>query len=416
MDRALLLRISSATLFLVATAAAAAPPLETVPDPALTRGDDATHDLCGVEVTVLNGRFSTGFTPQDDWDFTTSIGLWVGGRVDRGAGYVVSVSTGLYEQEFWSTDAPPPTSRAHELERGEATVKTYVDTFIPTFYPDHRPLGLEIVQESFPVNAPPGVHAVDVKFTMRNISHEYDAPGWIIDDIYIGMLADPDVGSASGLNYWTDDLGGCASGYHSTSAVIAPGARRGDLAYLYDAPGTGDDVDTQFGIVLRETPAHAFQIWSSGISDPSNDSQRYALMRGNTDGSPHVDPNPIVPNDYRFLLSAGPYESLAPGETLTFSASLVCGRLVISPSVEPQALEPRHARDRVVTANATALQLGDGSNDVEIFSVTGRRLATVEAGQAWNLQLDAGGRAPAGVYFWRPRATEGAAGKIVVRR
>jgi hypothetical protein len=111
-DRALLLRISSATLFLVATAGAAAPPPETFPDPAPARGADTTHDLCGVELTVMNGRFSTGFTPQDDWDFTTSIGLWVGGRVDRGAGYVVSVSTGLYEQEFWSTDAPPPTSRA----------------------------------------------------------------------------------------------------------------------------------------------------------------------------------------------------------------------------------------------------------------------------------------------------------------
>jgi hypothetical protein len=181
-----------------------------------------------------------------------------------------------------------------------------VDTFIPSFYPNHRPLGLEIVQESFPVNAPPGIHAVDVKFTMRNISHEYDAPGWIIDDIYIGLLADPDIGNDVTGMPWLDDLGGFASGYHSTSAVIAPGARRGDLAYLYDAPGNGDDVDTQFGIVLRETPAHAFQIWSSGISDPSNDSQRYALMRGNTDGSPHVDPNPFVSNDYRFLLSAGP--------------------------------------------------------------------------------------------------------------
>jgi hypothetical protein len=90
---------------------------------------------------------------------------------------------------------------------------------------------------------------------------------------------------------------------------------------------------------------------------------------------------------------------------------------VIWPSVEPQALAPHSpTSDRVVTANANALQLGDGTTDVEIFSVSGRRLATIEAGRSWNLNLDTGERAPNGVYFWRPRSTEGAAGKIVVRR
>ena len=92
-----------------------------------------------------------------------------------------------------------------------AVQAVYVDTFTPSFYPDHLPLGLEVVQESVPVEAPEGVHAVEVKFTIRNISDEYDPPGWTIEGLYVGLFSDADIGRDM-LHYWADDLGGFVPG------------------------------------------------------------------------------------------------------------------------------------------------------------------------------------------------------------
>ena len=390
---------------------ATAATLDPVPAP-IALGSGGSHDLCGVEVPVGYGRFHT---TEDSGDFSPRVGLWVGGRADRGAGPVASVSTGLYGFEFWPEDDPSPTGRAGQVVLSETAVQAvYVDTFTSSWLPDHLPLGLEVIQESVPVEAPEGVHAVEVKFTIRNISDEYDPPGWTIEGLYVGLFSDADIGRDM-LHYWADDLGGFVPGPPNTGGSIAPGARNGDLAYMYDEPGNGDDVDTQFGISLRNVSAHAFRIWHH--LDPTTDAARYALLRGNSDTDPTIDPNPLVATDHRFLISAGPYPTLAPGETITFSAALLCGRLVLLPAVAPDTFDtfPRPS-DHVVSLDASSLRLGDGVSDVEVYSVSGRRLTNVLAGRAWDLRLASGERVPAGVYFWRPAGRPGAAGKIVVRR
>ena len=395
--------------------AAAAAPGGSAAGPA--RAILGSHPMCGAELSVTeSARFTTGFTPDPESGFAFVAGLWVGALVDRGSGLQPSVSTGLFSTEFFPVNDPPPPARP---QAGDLLVDGYTavmrDIYTPAWLPDHAPLGLEVVQESHVTQTRGNLSWIDVKYTVTNISDELDGRGlgWDLENVYLGILSDPDVGTVDVAGHWQDDLGGFAPGPLGTGDGVAPGAVRGDLAYMFDTPGGGDDTDVQVGVALRGVRAHRFAIWAAGAQDPQDDTQRYAFMRGISDEDPTIDLPPTQAADYRILLSVGPLARLAPGEKTGFALSFVCGDLVPGDPA-PAAARTVRAPDLVVPPGARGVRLA-ADGPVEIWSVTGRRVATVPAGSAWDLRA-AGARAPAGVYFYRPVDRSAPAARIVVLR
>ncbi|MEZ5063322.1 MAG: hypothetical protein R3B81_01220 [bacterium] len=382
------------------------------------RGLAGEHSMCGVPVYVLDaGTLQNYQTPSPSWDFRLNAGLWVGAIADRGAGDETTVSTTFFNQEFTSVPAP---AASRVLGRPDSRVPSlaldYVDTIPNDFYPDHRPLGLSVHQESGEVQSSSGLHWIDLKYRIRNISPELTPGGWPLRMVYVGILADPDVGTATSAHPWTDDRGAFAPA-RGTGQGEVPGASRGDLAYVFDDPYLGaDNVTTQVGVALLGNRAHRFATWSFQ-DDPMTDIDRYARMRGDSDDVPTIDPPSAQSGDQRILIAVGPFEMLAPGEEITFAASLVCGELGPSPIPIVLGESPASSRlaDRVVSPGANELSFSTLPNDdsgVEIWDVSGRKLADVDPGRAWNLRAN-GRVVPAGVYFYR---ASGSLGRIIVVR
>jgi hypothetical protein len=158
-------------------------------------------------------------------------------------------------------------------------------------------------------------------------------------------MVDGDVGiDDNDLNYWTDDQGAFAE--LDTIITLDSGAQdtlRLTLGYIFDQLGEqGDDVPGYCGVMFlghttdpdapdfesalapREVGIHAFRIWSSGDEDPRDDLDRYRFLRGLFDTSRTISPPTSRQNDYRFLVSAGPFQRIPAGSTLTFQVAFVC--------------------------------------------------------------------------------------------
>jgi hypothetical protein len=94
-----------------------------------------------------------------------------------------------------------------------------------------------------------------------------------------------------------------------------------------------------------EVRVHSFEIWSSGGEDPEDDRDRYRYLRGAADypqidgidndddgeiDEPeewrvNIDRNADAALDWRFMLSAGPFREVVPGDTLAFQYAFVMG-------------------------------------------------------------------------------------------
>ncbi|MFQ6618047.1 MAG: T9SS type A sorting domain-containing protein, partial [Fidelibacterota bacterium] len=116
-----------------------------------------------------------------------------------------------------------------------------------------------------------------------------------------------------------------------------------NTSYIYDAddPSTpeddtfeGGDVGGVIGLRLLRSPvdsvfAHQWWNWEN---DPGSDEEKYDYLSG---VHPANMGNPIMPHpfllgapsfDYRFLLSTGPINNFAPGDTLDFAVAVVLGK------------------------------------------------------------------------------------------
>jgi hypothetical protein len=195
-------------------------------------------------------------------------------------------------------------------------------------YPNHNPLHILVRQRTFQWSDPAFDDFVGFDYTITNTGLS------TLDDVYLGVFVDGDVGSRDTPNYWADD----ATGYLTHPIQCTPwGGKPVEFAYVYDADGDGGQATGWCGLLILDhttdptgatAPQHvgfstyaAFsgsQSWEEG-GDPTNDFERYETMsRGTIDrGETNAD--------VRFLVTVGPFTELPPGGTLQFRVALFAG-------------------------------------------------------------------------------------------
>jgi hypothetical protein len=310
--------------------------------------------------------------PSMEWPKGSSVeylfagGLWVGGLVDG----IPKVSTSAYEIEFRPTNdvhdvvyrsafgasggnriPSPAADDDADGQTNEDPLDGYdndgdgkvdedfaaiSDQMFSRIFADnnpggpasHQPLNLFVREESYQFSNSDFDDFVGVTFLITNVGNQ------TIQNAYLGMFADGDVGFRTRPTYWDDD----AVGFQADLPVDhgAHGVQLYDFAYWYDLNGDQGQAPGYAGIVILDHPtdpsgvsapvqvgASSFALFSGSQSyedggDPTNDFERYELMSSHNIGRPLT-----VARDYRIMVSCGPFASIAPGQTVKFSIALV---------------------------------------------------------------------------------------------
>jgi len=216
---------------------------------------------------------------------------------------------------------------------------------IRDIYPDHRPLDILVQQESFAWAVTGANEFVGFDFTVWNVGQE------TLRDVYLAFFVDGDVGPKSNPSHYLDDKGGFVA-IDTTVARdgdVCPSRRVSmDLTHMFDVPDVeiaeeaggvrGGDASGYFGAMFlghstdplgvtapSQVGIRRARFFSSSEpypdGDPGNDLERYDLISGT--GVPTRET--IDPADYRYCISAGPFESLPPDTFLTFQTAFVVG-------------------------------------------------------------------------------------------
>jgi hypothetical protein len=334
------------------------------------------HDDGELVLHVCNlgalGAFGSGDGPSGEWPHASGYehlyvaGLWVGAKVDGDS----LVTTAVYEMEFrpkledpifhiyTGTGYASPGFRFHDDDGDglideerldgidddddglidedyggisrEMYARTYFDTVDlgePPPTDAHTPIGIEVHEETFAWSEDDRDDFVGVRYHIANIS------GAPLDDVFVGLMADPDVGSGAAMN-WADDT----VAYIDT--VATPGLQghylpvRVTMVYAQDSPGGDDgDWDGLIGFVLLGHPTdqtgvnapvsvepRAVRAWWQPGGDPASDPERYLYL-----SEPGIHLGNVESQDWRTMLSAGPFNNVQDGETLVVDFALVCG-------------------------------------------------------------------------------------------
>jgi len=196
-------------------------------------------------------------------------------------------------------------------------------------YPEHNPLNISISQESYQWASGRLDDFIGINFLITNTGED------VLQDIYIGMYIDGDVGPLDKENYWEDDMTGRAS---IPTFCTDLGPTQADVAYMFDADGDDGRTPGYFGITFLDhttdtsgvsapgnfsiaTYAHfsGRQTFAFG-GDPTNDFERYEILSEHSSESPST-----LARDYRMLLSIGPFGVLFPDSTISVQAAFVMG-------------------------------------------------------------------------------------------
>jgi hypothetical protein len=204
---------------------------------------------------------------------------------------------------------------------------------IQVFNPDHTPLNVKIIQQSIQWSSPLAEDFIGYDFTITNMGV---TP---IDQVHLGMFSDFDIGPRGLDGLAGDDY----AGFVSTVAEAADGTMVPvQVAYMYDGytgPGfwgldgyagwvlCGHTTDPTGVAAPAEPGVVGFQRFSGQAAfdnggDPTNDAERYELL-SRTEWDPDVPLN--QQDDYRVLMSSGPFATLAPGQSISYQVALVLG-------------------------------------------------------------------------------------------
>lgn len=192
-------------------------------------------------------------------------------------------------------------------------------------YPDHRPMHLFVREESYQFSHADYDDFVGFTLKITNDGAE------TLEDAYVGLFADGDVGNRDDPNYWGDD--GAAFRNNLVVDHGVHGTQEYDFGYWYDIDGDGGAAAGYCGIVVLDHPTGAgapaavgavtYASFSGSASyeeggDPTNDFERYELMSSQT-----IERDATIGRDHRIVVVVGPFAEITPGETIEFSFALV---------------------------------------------------------------------------------------------
>lgn len=354
---------------------------ETTAPPSADKGfvtdGHVTHDIGNLHNHVTNWGFigsapsvpsSFGHAPSGRWpgatgqDYLWAAGLWVGGKI---LGEPL-VSTGAWNTVWFPSEAPedtiyaagsglpaanrfpwndpdddgdglededPPNGRDDDGDGlvdedfagigHQAFRREYRDDTLEAqqLYPDHTPLGLSVVEESFQWDLPLLNNTIGYQFTITNENVI------AIQDVHVAMFSDFDVAEAMDdrTAYWSGEV-------EASDGQLYPVS----VAYIYDdatyqpVPGMegwvllGHTTDPEGAAAPAEPAVLCYRDWSGNAAypqgDPTNDAERYEVL-----STPHIDGNSIHANDWRSLMGSGPFTTLEPGESIQYQVGLVAG-------------------------------------------------------------------------------------------
>lgn len=230
----------------------------------------------------------------------------------------------------------------------EMLVCEYADTDprIRYTYPDHVPLGFQVRQSSLCWGVPQVDDFIGFDYEIEHTGSEF------LDDVYVGFYADFDCGPRDRSSLAADDLAGFWEEYVPLAEGRNAPRVRVSMAYMFDADGDDGATDGWVGLVFlgaaapshdglpRRYGLHNARVFSGrgafeGGGDPTRDEERYRCLDGTAPQS-LSSPHPVTGvrasqrsqrvDDYSVLISAGPFPSVRPGDTLRFQLALVVGR------------------------------------------------------------------------------------------
>ncbi len=198
-------------------------------------------------------------------------------------------------------------------------------------YPDHRPLGIRVIQRAaaWADNELDDIVALDFEVTNVGIH--------TLEDVYLGMFVDCDIRSREEGYDAPDDLAGFFRGavrgddglfYRANIGYMMDGAREnplpGCLGFML--------IDHTIDFLGRDAPFHydvgSFQIFSTNAAynqegEPANDLDRYHAMSLNGRYDPNTRPEDAA--DMKYLMSSGPFGHFSPGTTVNYRVAMVAG-------------------------------------------------------------------------------------------
>ncbi len=208
-----------------------------------------------------------------------------------------------------------------------------MDPILTRIYPEHTPLDLGVLQESYQWEDVLFYDFIGIEYNMVNMGSA------LIEDLYIGFFADGDAGARDREQYWQDDLTAYWSGVRCGRAGELYIPVRMRVAYFYDDDGDEGDAEGYLGVMFlghdtdplgdnapRGIGITSYQNFSGDQpyengGDPENDYQRYELM-----SQENFDRPASVARDYRMMMAVGPFRELWPDSVLVLQVAFVCGQ------------------------------------------------------------------------------------------
>jgi hypothetical protein len=356
-------------------------------DKAIILNGSAVHHAGNLQVNVTNFGFFGSLplaaypmsdSPSGQWpagsgiEYLYAAGIWVGAEMDG----VPSVSTGYPETEFYPTN--DPVDRIYESYEGALGGNRYpgaadddldgrvdedwlngrdddgdgrIDEDFAAIgklmyscwftddqpvaqqvWPEHVPLYLKVRQESYQWSEEGLNNFVAVRYLITNRSKK------ALTNAYVGIYADLDAGPRDSGNYFKDDMIGTWEGIWCAPIAGIEMPVRFSVVYVYDKDGDGGRTPGYFGVAflgsqysipgevepttadLRSVNIFAGLLPYERGGEPINDYQRYASM-----SKSWMAPATEAPNDYKALLSVGPFYYIVPEFSITLDVAFVAG-------------------------------------------------------------------------------------------